>query len=464
MASNIFDVQPPAWLQRAATPLGTELGDIAGFALGAGINKLTSKVPVTEEKAVTNPVTGQTEVQQVPVTDASGKPEMRAPTWREAIGETRLNEQNPLWRMGLANTKAQWLSHMASANYAHARTTALSNDAAETAKLSPLYAELEAMTPKARADWLASHPAPDFSGSRMLFAKWDSLIKADTAREANQAEAIRAENRKDFFDRVKLLPPGSGRMGILEMTQDGKVTANAYKALELAEEAAAQKAANAKALAEVTMESARQAGSLEKLSWKDESGMTHTISPPASATHEFLPIKESKLSNGQTVIQLGDSKDLRIIKDPQKEAEVYVARKALDAAHRSYNEARSLTDNKEVLLPFQQAIDDAQKTYLNLFTPIAPQELGGGSGAPPPPANGTRTNPAKPKTAVEASQLAPGSYYVNPTDKKIYQIPFQKAPIDPAQREVNKPYMTPSGGVYLWTGKGWLPYAPATSQ
>lgn len=225
MASDIFNVEPPRWLQSIARPIDTKLtGQTIGMALGAGMNAIADDT-----------------------------------SYREGIATARLNAADPMWKAKweLAQDaemirKADWLAKAESYHWlAQQRKQDAVNRVSDVQggvfNIAQKIASGDELTPEEQS---VAANVKSQDGVKAIERAVQLGTQRQAVRNNSLSAKIAAKDASDFVERLAKIDPTS-RAAIRGMTPgaNGTPSEKQWAALGMAEESLAQSEKNAKDLA-----------------------------------------------------------------------------------------------------------------------------------------------------------------------------------------------------------------------
>lgn len=186
--ADIFNVQPPAWLQQATQQKPGQLGDIGGLLAGGLINALQKKEP--EQERVQDPKTGEVTWQAKPDTGTgvAGWLESRKGL-KEGFAEARLNTDDPQWKLKAEQAKASLWGQVAQNEMQYAQLKDHNQEMAAWQNAFPGAQEWFTATPEQRAKM----PVPDAGGSKQLMAAIQKTQQQDEILSYRKTQAETAK-------------------------------------------------------------------------------------------------------------------------------------------------------------------------------------------------------------------------------------------------------------------------------
>lgn len=242
MADIFGGANPPSWLVDATRQTPGELGSIAGLAFGGVLNALQEAPP--EKVPVKDPKTGEVTMQDAPKKEGFTGWLGSRKGLAQGLGEARLNTEDPLWRLKVAQTQASILGTMAQTQSALALAEERKQETAAWMKDAPSLSPWLSATPEQRK----SMPEPTATSKQGMIAiqrKNDAdqryfnqqdanKIKQEQADNASAAAKAATVNTKTFYDELKLVTSGEDQARILGMTKNGMPTPEAWAELSKA--------------------------------------------------------------------------------------------------------------------------------------------------------------------------------------------------------------------------------------
>jgi len=206
MADIFGGATPPAWLTDLTRQTPGELGSIAGLALGGAVNAATEGVSP-----------------------------------KQGLGEARLNIEDPLWKLKVAQTQASILGTMAQTQSAYALAEERKQETAAWMQDAPQLSSWLTATPEQRQKM----PAPVAvskqgmtaiersrdQDARYFIQKDANDIKQQNAENQSSAAKAAATNTKSFYDMLKTVTDPVAQATIMGMTKNGLPTPEAWEAL-----------------------------------------------------------------------------------------------------------------------------------------------------------------------------------------------------------------------------------------
>lgn len=199
MASIFSGTEPPAWLQAIARPIDTQLtGQVLGTGLGALTRMLTERNPVTD-------------AQGKPVLDDSGKPKTEAPSFGQALGETRMSQQyGPLWKLKTQEAETSVWNNVAQLEATHQKLKMQADESkgrtADLPKLNQymqdLKSDLSAVPPVMESIWgqqqveTLSRAAQmkDLANQRLTIQQQNSKAEAESRAKVAEFDSVIARD------------------------------------------------------------------------------------------------------------------------------------------------------------------------------------------------------------------------------------------------------------------------------
>ena len=280
MASDIFDVQPPAWLTNLARPADTGvMAKVLGeLTAGAGIAAGQADKDVAEAKSKGEDLSwGRAWLQDIP----------------KGIGEARLNLLDPLWKLKVSE---QGLHVQALQQNIKAKQQQMDATAQDQQVIPAWLAQHPTWESRQSADW-PSAVTPQ--GSRML-----NDLRLRDSQSVQQKVAV--EGIKDFSTRISALakddPTAAAQISAqsVQYTSRGQMPPpEMTEALTIAEQSAAQRKENQRVMAE---QEAIARGETPETRITEKG--VQKIFKPKTSTAAFMP-EEVTLPSGTKMIRVG---------------------------------------------------------------------------------------------------------------------------------------------------------------